>query len=157
EVLKVEPLAEDAHRAYARLLADTRGRGAALAHLQEACRRFTHNFALHKLTMEWLREDGAAAVEPILRRLVEIHPTDAWTRRELAWHLTEQGQMEEAEKELEIAGHLEPTAVALHGLRGVFFSRQGKRAEAREAFHQAIRTSVDYDYAIHELLGTSET
>jgi tetratricopeptide (TPR) repeat protein len=52
EVLKVEPLAEDAHRAYARLLADTRGRPAALAHLQGACQRFTHNFALHKLTME---------------------------------------------------------------------------------------------------------
>jgi tetratricopeptide (TPR) repeat protein len=47
--------------------------------------------------------------------------------------------------------------VALHGLRGIFCMRQGMRAEAREAFRQAIRTSVDYDYAIHELLAASET
>jgi cellulose synthase operon protein C len=157
DVLKVEPLAEDAHRAYTRFVADTLGRPAALRHLHETCQRFAHNFALNKLTMEWLRDDGPAAVEPVLRRLVEIHPTDAWTRRELAWHLTEQGQLAEAEKELEIAGHLEPAAVALFGLRGIFYIRQGKRAEAREAFRQAVRTSVDYEYAIHELLAASET
>src|SRR5262249_14791744 len=51
EVLKVEPLAEDAHRAYTQLLADTSGRAAALQHLQESCRRFEHNFALTKLWM----------------------------------------------------------------------------------------------------------
>ncbi len=152
EVLKVEPLAEDAHRAYARLLADTVDRPAALRHLQEACRRFTHNFALNKLYMEWLRDDGPAAVEPVLRRLVEIHPTDAWTRRELSWQLLELGQLGEAEKELEIAAHLEPDAVALHGLRGQVLLRQNKPAEAKEAYRQAVRTSVDYEYAIHELV-----
>jgi tetratricopeptide (TPR) repeat protein len=157
EVLAVEPLAEDAHRAYARLLADTQGRPAALAHLQEACRRFAHNFALNKLTMEWLRDDGAAAVEPVLRRLVEIHPTDAWSRRELAWHLLEQGQVEEAQVELQFAGHLEPTAVALHGVRAQLLARQGRSEEAKEAFREAIRTSVDYEYGIHELVGACQT
>jgi tetratricopeptide (TPR) repeat protein len=157
EVLKVEPLAEDAHRAHARLLADTLGRPAALRHLQETCQRFEHNFVLHKLWMEWLRDDGAGAVEPVLRRLIDIHPTDAWARRELAWHLLELGRMEEAEQETEIAGHLEPTAVALHGLRGQLRARQGQTEQAKEAYRQAIRTSVDYDFAIHDLFNICET
>jgi tetratricopeptide (TPR) repeat protein len=157
EVLRVEPLAEDAHRAYTQMLADTRGRPAALAHLQEACQRFEHNFALTKLWMEWLRDDGFRAVEPVLRRLVDMHPTDAWSRRELAWHLLEQGRMEEAQQEAEIAAHLEPSAVALHGLRGQLAMRLGKVEEAKEAFRQAVRTSVDYDFAIHELVAACET
>jgi tetratricopeptide (TPR) repeat protein len=157
EVLTVEPLAEDAHRAYARLLADTQGRPAALRHLQEACQRFAHNFALNKLYMEWLRDEGAGAVEPVLRHLVEIHPTDAWSRRELAFHLLERGQMEEAEREIEVATHLEPTAVALHGLVGQLYLRQGKTDAAKEAFRQSVRISVDYEYGIHELVNACQT
>jgi tetratricopeptide (TPR) repeat protein len=157
EVLRVEPLAEDAHRAYARLLADTQGRPAALRHLQEACQRFAHNFALNKLYMEWLRDDGAGAVEPVLRRLVEIHPTDAWTRRELAWHLLERGQMDEAEREIEIATHLDPNSAARYGLCGQLHVRQGKVEEAKEAFRQSVHISVDYEFGVHELVNACQT
>src|SRR5439155_3348759 len=85
EVLKVEPLAEDAHRSYAQLAAEAQGREAALRHLRQACERFPYNFHLNRLYMDWLREDGYQAVEPVIRRLIDIHPTDAWSHRELGW------------------------------------------------------------------------
>lgn len=157
QVLEVEPLAEDAHRAYATLLADTQGRPAALRHLQETCGRFEHNFALNRLWMEWLRDEGAEAVEPVLRRLIEIHPADAWARRELGWHFLDLGRMEEAEAAAAIAADLEPNAASLHQLRGQILMRQGKTAEAREAFRQAIRISVDYEHAVRELFHACET
>ena len=59
QVLEVEPLALDGHRAAAQFLAETAGRGAALEHLRKCCERFPHHFELHRLYVEWLREEGA--------------------------------------------------------------------------------------------------
>ncbi|HYP64549.1 MAG TPA: C39 family peptidase, partial [Acidocella sp.] len=84
KVLEVEPLGDDAHAAYARLLAETKGRAAALKHLHKTCDRFPYNFQLKELLVEWLHEDGPEAVEPVVRKLIDIHPANAWARRELA-------------------------------------------------------------------------
>jgi tetratricopeptide (TPR) repeat protein len=157
EVVRVEPLAEDAHRALADRLADTQGREAAKAHLAATCERFPHNYALTRLYLDWLRDDGVAAGEPVVRRLIEIHPADAWARRELAWYLLEQGRLDEAARETEIARQLEPTAVATFNVLGQLHARQGHVEEAKEAYRQAIRTAVDYEYALHELVALCET
>ncbi len=47
--------------------------------------------------------------------------------------------------------------MALHGLCGQIRIRQGRVEDAKEANRRAIRTSVDYDYAIHELFAACET
>lgn len=53
ETLALQPLAIDAHRNVARLLAETEGTAGALAHLQAAADRFPHFHPLYELWVEW--------------------------------------------------------------------------------------------------------
>jgi cellulose synthase operon protein C len=157
EVLAVEPLAVDAHREVALLLAETDGQSAAVEHLRAACARFPHHYGLHVAWIEWLRAEGAAAQEPALRHLLEIHPADAWARRELALALAAQGRFDEAFAELETAAALDPTFPACHTVRGRVCSLAGRREESRAAYREAIRLSVDSEPAIAALVGEAQT
>src|SRR5262249_39344147 len=96
QVAAAEPVALDAAGALARLLADTVGGATALDHLRQAGDRFPHHYGLHQLWIDWLRADGRAATEAVVRQLIAIHPADAWARRELALVLSEQRRHEEA-------------------------------------------------------------
>ncbi len=157
EVLGAEPAALDANRAVARLLAETEGRPAAQAHVAGACERSPHNYALHQALIEWLRDEGPAAAEPAVRRLLEIHPADAWGHRELALVLSELGRHAEAEAELRIASELEPRSSAEASVRGFVLERAGRLDEAREAFREAILRDVDNQPAIGRLVDTSRS
>jgi tetratricopeptide (TPR) repeat protein len=145
-------LAVDANRASALLLAETESRPAALAHLRQACDGFPHHYGLCQLYIEWLREDGPAAVEPVVRQLIAIHSADASARRELALSLSNQGRHDEAFAELEIASHLEPAQSAYFTVRAQVCANAGRLAEAQDAYRDAIHLSVDNDFAISRLL-----
>lgn len=150
EVLKVEPLAGDAHRAYTQLLAETESRTAALRHLEQTCARFPYNFALNHLWLDWLRDDGPQAVEPVVRKLLEIHPVDAWSRRELALALGDQGKLDEAFVELEEAARLEPLTATLYTVRGHLQTLAGRTEEAKASYREALRLMVDFELALQE-------
>lgn len=156
QVAEAEPTAPDANRAVAHRLAELEGRPAALAFLRAACDRFPHNYPLHQLLADWLRDDGPQAEEPVVRHIIAIHPADAWARRELVIVLTGQGRLDDAEAELEEARRLEPDCAsywcALRGLR----ERQGRLSEARDAYRNAIRLSVDNDWAVGRLMQTAD-
>jgi cellulose synthase operon protein C len=157
QVVEAEPLALDANRAVAQLLAETGGRPDALEHLQNACARFPHNYALHQLRIMWLRDEGPAVTEPVIRQLLAIHAADGWGRRELALCLSDQGRLEEAFAELEAAGQVEPLSPSYWNVRGGLCERAGRRLEAQQAYREAIRLSVDNDFAIGRLMDTCET
>jgi cellulose synthase operon protein C len=152
EVLTIEPLAMDAHRAFARLTAEVEGREVALRRLQAICTRFPHHVPLHKLWLEWTREHDQR--EKILRTLVEISPEDAWSRRELALLLSDTARFDEAHRQLRIASTIEPAIAATHTVTGVVLEQEGRTAEARESLKEALRLSIDADAAIHGLLRT---
>jgi tetratricopeptide (TPR) repeat protein len=156
EVVAAEPLAIDANRALTQLLAETQGRPAALEHLQQVCTRFPYNFALHQLWISWLRDEGPAATEPVIRQLLAIHPADAWAHRELALALNSQGRLSEAFAELDIAYELEPVSVSYWNVRGGLLERAGHRGEALEAYRQAVRISVDNEFAVDRLMQLCE-
>jgi tetratricopeptide (TPR) repeat protein len=157
QVAESEPMALDANRAVAQHLAEAEGLPAALDFLRAACERFPHHFALHQLLAEWLRQEGAAAQEPIVRRIVAIDPADAWARRELAIVLLEQGRFDESETELDEARRREPNSPSYWCVFGGLRDRQGRRAEAAEAYRNAIRLSVDNDWAIGRLMDHADT
>lgn len=157
QVLATAPLAVDAHQAVALLVAETQGRTAALDHLRAACERFPHHFPLHQLWLGWLRQDGVEVTEPVVRRLVEINPTDAWARRELASVLNERHQFEAALRELELAAQLEPETPALFNIRGTVRLSQDRLAEARADFCESLRRSVDSEFAMRELFRACDT
>jgi tetratricopeptide (TPR) repeat protein len=156
-VLAIEPLALDAHRAAAMLLAETESRAAALVHLRQACERFPHNYPLRQMLIEWLREEERAVREAATRKMLAIHPADAWARRELASLLSHQGRHEEAFAELEIARSLEPTSAAYWNVRGVVCTAAGRPEEARQAYREAVRLAVDNHFAMYRLLELCET
>lgn len=157
QILAIAPLAMDAHQAVALLLAETQGRVAALEHLRTACERFLHHFPLHQLWLGWLRQDGVEATEPVVRKLVEINPADAWARRELASVLNERHQFDDALRELDLAAQLEPESPALFNIRGAVRLAQDRLADARADYRESLRRSVDSEYAMRELLRACDT
>ncbi|MDR3617985.1 MAG: tetratricopeptide repeat protein [Paludisphaera borealis] len=157
EVLEAEPAVLDANRAVARLLAETEDRSAALAHLTQACERSPHNYALNQALIERLRAEGSDEAEPALRRLLDIHPADAWGRRELALFLGEHGSADEAAAEMEIASAIEPLSTVEASVRGIVLEHAGRLAEAREAYREAIRRDIDNESAVSRLIETCDS
>src|SRR5262249_31864186 len=98
-----------------------------------------------------------AALEPAVRHLLDVHPADAWARRELALTLAQTGRFDEAFRELDLARDLEPASTSYFSVRGQVCDQAGRRAEAAAAFRAAVRLSVDNDYAIGRLLDCCDT
>jgi tetratricopeptide (TPR) repeat protein len=156
ELLREEPLAADVHRNLSRAIADLEGRSNAVAWVQQQCERFPYHYPLQQLLIDWLRgeqpEDGGpAAAEPVIRRLIDICPDDAWAHRELALHLANHGNAKAALAELEIAQQLEPDSPSYFYTLGHALNRDDRPREARETYEEAVRRSVDNEVAIVEL------
>lgn len=152
ELIQLEPTATDAHRHTARLLAETQSREAALKHLQSACEKFPHNFALSQLRLEWRRDEGAAEWEDAARVLIAIHPADAWALRELALALGMRSCWPEALAAADEAVLHEPTNSISFSVRGALRRDSGARDLAASDFREAIKLSVDNGAAIDALL-----
>src|SRR5262249_10004999 len=111
-----------------------------------------HHFGLHQLWIEWLRNEGATAVEPVVRQVIANHPTDAWARRELALALAEQRRFDAAYDQLEFARRMEPANISHYLVRGRVCNLAGRIDEAKKAYREAIRLSADSELAISELV-----
>jgi tetratricopeptide (TPR) repeat protein len=157
QVIQQQPLATDAHAAYAHLLAETDSRQAALRHIEATCGRFPHNYPLHQLWIDWLQDEGPAAVEPVVRQLIDIHPADGWARRELALALANQQKIDEALAELEVAARVEPGSVSLYTVKEHLLTLAGRIDEARECCREAVRLSADSDVAINDWMALCDT
>jgi tetratricopeptide (TPR) repeat protein len=157
EVIEIDPLALDAHRAVVRLLAETDSRDAALTYLKQTCTKFPHHFGLYELWIEWLRDDGPEASEGVIQHLIANHPGDGWAHREHAVNLAELGRHDEAAAELLTAYRLDPTSVSFFLVKARVCSLAGKPEEAKDAFRSAIRLAADCEPAIHGLLDAEDT
>jgi len=156
-VIAAQPLADDAHRSYAIVLAETVGQHAAMEHLHAVCERFPHHLRLTQLLLDWQGEEGPQAVEPTVRKLIEMHPSNAWAWRKLALTLAEQNRLDEAFEALAAAEPLEPASIGYHGVHGELLRQAGRFDEAKEAFRGAVRVSADATYAMSELISVCET
>jgi cellulose synthase operon protein C len=156
QVLEAEPLASDTNRCVAQLLAETEGQEIAVEFLRAATERFPHSLPLHQLLVEWLRDDVIEA-EKILRHVIEIEPVNAWARRELAYKLCHQRRYDDALEEATLGRQLEPDNPFSQCVIGAIRAELGDFSLAREAFSEAIRLSVDTEYAINELMANPHT
>jgi cellulose synthase operon protein C len=152
QVLAAQPLAIDAHRAVARLLAETDSPAAALEYLEEAAARLPHFYPLHQLWVESVREEPADVREPVLRGVAAAFPYDAWIQRELGFFLADHRRLNEAREAASIAERLEPTSPSQALLTATMHRAEGQFAEARAVLEAAIERGVDNDYAIRELV-----
>jgi cellulose synthase operon protein C len=152
-ILAIEPLALDVNRAVANLLAETQGVVAALDFLKTACTRFPHSYSLHQLWSCWLLEvEDLPGTEQVLRHIVQIDASDAWTRRQLARVLGTQRKLSAAFVEIDIARELEPLSPSERAMRGYLHELSGENAAAKTAYKEAIKLSIDSDGAIACLL-----
>ncbi|MFB3892677.1 MAG: tetratricopeptide repeat protein [Phycisphaerae bacterium] len=157
QVAQAEPMAIDALRAVARLLAETQGPPAALEFLRKRAAQFPYNFPIHQLWIEWLRDEDPARSVEIIEHLIAVDPVNAWTRREMALTLARMGRHEEAMTHAEAALNAEPSNPYSFCVRGKVFITAGKTDQARQDYRRAIALSVDTAVAISELVGLSRT
>ena len=156
QVADAEPLAVDANRNVAQLLAETESREKAVEFISTLAARFPHSLAIQQMLIDLLRDEPAAA-EQALRHVVEIEPANAWARRELACCLIQQRRYEEALEEAVTGRELEPESPYGHCTIGAVQAEMGNFPLARQAFREAIKLTVDMDYAIGELMNNSHT
>ena len=152
-----QPLSAGLHGVVASILADGGDREAALEYLAGIGERFPHLQPLIELRIEWLRGEPADVREPVVRRLLELNPANAWAARELGFLLVEERRFDEAEAVCGQATALDPHHVAGFHLRASLASARGDTAAAKQAHREAIRRSIDDDYAIDGLLTACHT
>lgn len=152
EVIKLQPLAIDAHRAVAQLTEQLDGRKGAIAYLQETIAQSPRCYPLYELWIEWLREEPDDVREKAIHQAIELNADDAWLRRELAFLLLGKRRFDEAWQHCDLASKLEPQNPLTMYLRGVILREQDRIDEARAEFRKAIEASIDSEYAISGLI-----
>jgi tetratricopeptide (TPR) repeat protein len=89
--------------------------------------------------------------------MIEIHPADAWARRELALVLADQHRFDEGFAALAEAEPLEPVCTSFHLVRARLLTMCGRNEDAKCEFREALRISIDLDQAIHGWIDACET
>ena len=151
-VLQQEPLAMDAYRACAQMVAETESTDAAVEYLEEARQRYPHFYPLHELLVEWLRHAAHPKTVPVLTNLIEADPTNQWAVNELALEKLRLGDLEAARETAEKAVALAPLRASAHAILGGVLSALGEKKAARESLERSIRISVDQPQAMDWLL-----
>ena len=154
KVLETEPLAGDANREVARLIAQTRSTDAAIEHLDAIVRRFDFNTELAQLRISWLRSRGHSAVAAAAAMLVEKQPANVWARVEVSLSLTELGHPADALVHADAAIEISPYSTSAIYARAIALERMLKLDQARAEYKKAVAISVDYVFAMRQLVAT---
>jgi tetratricopeptide (TPR) repeat protein len=157
ELLEIQPLNIEAHGAIAELLYEMAGEERALAHIEAYAERFPHSYAIHQLLVEWARGTGAGEHEAVVRRLLEINPSDGWALRELCIALQKQQRHEEALAVADEAMAADPCNPFGRVFKGNSLEASNRREEARAEYRAAIVMDVDCGPAIQALLSSSDS
>jgi tetratricopeptide (TPR) repeat protein len=119
--------------------------------------RYAQIQPLLELRADWFDRDRPAESLQVVRRITDLNPGNAWAWREQAILYNRLGEFPAALEALEHAEQLEPASIALHQIRGDLLLDMGQTEQARACYKQAIKLSVDSDYAIDRLLQLSYT
>lgn len=152
EIIEIDPLNYGAHSQAATLIANRDGNPAAIQHIRSFVDRFPNSYSLRKILIDWLFHEKLEVREAELVKFLEIHSGDAWALRELASVCADLKKFDVAAAMIEHACVVDPNTAATYGFRGEIYRKQNRLDDAIESFRKAISISVDYDYAIHELM-----
>ncbi|MEZ6107321.1 MAG: tetratricopeptide repeat protein, partial [Pirellulaceae bacterium] len=152
QVLRTQPTSVQIHASLAATLADSEGRDAALAFLAEAVATHPKSLPLWNLRCQWLSDEPTEVREPIIRQGLELHPDNAWLRRELGFLLAEVGKLADATQEWRIAHELEPLCSASFRLRAISPRRKAIWPRLAHRLRRFAALSVDDEGTIRYLL-----
>ena len=119
--------------------------------------QWPHNYRLQQMFVYHLRHEDLQAARIAAHQLLEYSPADAWTYRELANIDTQLGRLDDALAEAEQARQLQPNSPESYCLLGYVHATSGRRDEARQACREALRRSVDNEYAMGLLMACCES
>ncbi|QEG22575.1 tetratricopeptide repeat protein [Mariniblastus fucicola] len=157
EVVEDDPLNTRALSHTLSLIADREGRKAAISRIRKQVEAFPNSYSLRKLLIEWLASEKSEVRELELNRFLQLHPNDAWALRELASVLAGMKRFDDALKAIKQACAVDPNSPATHGFRGEVYQKQNRLDDAIESYRQALSITIDYQYAIHELINCCST
>ncbi len=154
DLLQLNPVDLPAHTSAATLLARLEGRASAIRFLRTACARHPNQIPLHNTLLEWLRTETPEEALTVADHLLAVDPANAWLLREKALILRRHNRPAEALPLAEEACRIEPSSPSSPGTAGVVLAALGRDREARSAFQEALRLSIDSGY-MDELLRVS--
>ncbi len=157
EIIESDPLNYGAHTHAATLIANRDGKPAAIEHIRSFVDRFPNSYTMRKILIDWLVQEKLEVREAELVKFLEIHTGDAWALRELASVCADLKKFDVAAAMIEHACVVDPNSPATYGFRGEIYRKQNRLDDAIESFRKAIAITVDYDYAIHELMECCST
>ncbi len=156
QVVELDPLDTAAHQRIVQLELDLSGVDAAEQHLRSVLTRFPHSYSLRTSLIQFLRNHRLGDVETELDKFIEVHPRDAWVRREAALVATGVHKLDRAWQEIQLALELDPNNENAHCILGRIHELRGELAAARSAYRRAIELNIDCDLAIGHLIGTCD-
>jgi tetratricopeptide (TPR) repeat protein len=155
EVVKLDPLSSDAHRMLTGLLSETDGRSAARTHLGQACQRYPNHYPLLKLQAEFLSGDSEADADSVLLEMLEECDQDAWVLRQRALVLADRKRIDEAFENVNKAGEIEPNHPWYFAVIAQVYKRADRVEDALNAIRSALRSNIDQEPLIGELVQLS--
>lgn len=154
-LIHLQPMAIEAWRGLARMIAEEDGEEAAVRLLDEATSRQPRLVQLWCLKAEWLAGSIRGPLES-LGQALKLDPNHIWALRERAIRLMEAGDADAAEADAREAISLDPWAAESRGILGSMLEKQGRKIEAIECMREAIRLQVDYTFAATSLVALSK-
>ncbi len=146
EFATLKPLDYNAHAAIASLLEILEGREVALRFLETACAQHPNYLPLHKLLLEWLRQEPPARALAVLDHLLRIDPAHAWALRERALTYRRDRRLDEALADAEAANRIEPSSAYSPGVMGMILLELNRMDDGRAALERALRLDVGSGY-----------
>ena len=152
-----DPLDSVAHKYVTDLLADEGGSEAAITHLRKYIDLFPNSYSLRSMLINWVKGESKVELEKELNEFLRLHPADAWAQRELANIYLGKRDFERAEKHIALAHEVDPNGPATYVLRAAMHSSRNETAQAIEQYREAIKHSIDSEYAIAGLINCCDS
>lgn len=152
ELAELDPIDATTHETICRLLWTTADERRAREHIRAVAAAHPHHLGIQQALLKELRLGDVDEAIAAARRCLELHPGDAWTRRELVDALQRKGLVDEALAEADTAVAIDATTPASYGFRGKLLAGLGRVEEARRDFRRALELSADYEYAFDALM-----
>lgn len=154
QVLEATPHNSHAVQQKAALLAKLKGPRTALEYVGALIDATPNWLDLYQVWMEWADHADPKTQEALLRRLLSLHPSNAWAQRQLAQVLIQLGDAAGAAAIAQDAVRADPNNPRAYETLGDIERRSDHREHAQQAYRRAIELSADSSYSIEKLVAT---
>ncbi len=157
DLLPRSPLSMSLRESIAELMEEVHGEEATLEFWRSAAAQFPHYQPLIERHAVALRMRPLEEIEPVLNRILELDPDNAWAVRELTQHLLAVGKLLQAEAMLARCAELDAEHPTTKLLQATLDSRRGDNAAARARLREILTNDITQVHAVPHLISYCET